>query len=92
MTDHLERAREEIHRASDRAESEIQENLRSIDEGLQELTEEGGTEAANAAERFEHVEEKLRALIDRTEDETKTAVQDARRTRLVSSAARPGMN
>lgn len=39
MTDHLERAREDVRRASDVTDDEtVREQLRSIDEGLKEIT------------------------------------------------------
>ncbi|GAA5040920.1 DUF7553 family protein [Haladaptatus pallidirubidus] len=82
MDAHLRRAREKIRRASDRADGEVQQNLLSLDEGLEELTEGGKTEGtgepADEAERFKHIEEKLRGLIDETDDETKTVLRDAR--------------
>lgn len=82
MTNHLRRAREEIQRASERADGEVRENLLSVDEGLRELTEGGKTEApvesTDSGERFEHVEEKLRGLMDETDDETEAALRNAR--------------
>ncbi len=81
MTDHLQGARENIRLASDTADGEVQTNLNSLDEGLGDLTEEGKTstgEPADEADRFEELEEKLRGLIDETDGETETALQDAR--------------
>ncbi|WP_433631918.1 DUF7553 family protein [Halomicrococcus sp. NG-SE-24] len=82
MTNHLRRAREEIQRASERADGEVRENLLSLDEGLDELTEggktEGPDESKDRGERFEHVEEKLLGLMDETDAETETALRNAR--------------
>jgi len=81
MADHLQRTREEIHRATEHVDGEVQDNLQSIDEGLQQLS--AGEETAakvpdDEAERFEHVEEKLRRLMDQTGGEAERALQDAR--------------
>lgn len=81
MTDHLQRTREEIHRATEHVDGEVQDNLQSIDEALQKLTADGDTGAKFAddeAERFEHVEEKLRGLMDQTDGAAERALQDAR--------------
>jgi len=81
MTDHLQRTRAEIDRATEHVDGEVQDNLQSIDEGLQKLTADGDTGAkfaADEAERFEHVEEKLRGLMDQTDGTAERALQDAR--------------
>ena len=82
VANHLRRARDEIQQASERADGEVRENLRSLDEGLAELTEDGKrgalNELADSADRFEHIEEKLRGLTDETDDGTEAALQNAR--------------
>lgn len=82
MPNHLRRAREKIRQASDAADGEVRSNLQSLDEGLGELTEGGKTEGSgdpdDEADRFKQIEEKLRGLIDETDDETERVLQDAR--------------
>jgi hypothetical protein len=51
MADHIERAREDVRRAADLAEDRtVGEQLRSIDEGLKEMTH-SSTEAGTERER-----------------------------------------
>lgn len=78
---HLERAREEIQRASDHADGEVQEQLHSVDEGLGELTngdKTGNGEPEDEADRFNELEEKLRGLMDESEGEFEESLRNAR--------------
>jgi chromosome segregation ATPase len=78
---HLERAREKIQQASERADGEVREQLLSIDEGLEELVDgdkTGSGEPEDQADRFREVEEKLRGLQDTADDEAETQLRNAR--------------
>lgn len=82
MTDHLRRAREEIQAAADAADGEMQEQLRSIDEGLMELTE-GDKVEDDDPPRLDHLaelEEKLDGVADEkaTEPDVRDGVERAR--------------
>ena len=80
MTGHLRRTREQIQRASESADGETRENLLSLDEALgsliEQTTETG--DPADAADRFEEVEEKLRGLLDEVDGETEATLREAR--------------
>lgn len=87
MADDLSRARDAVRRAADAADAaEVREQLRSIDEGLMELTEsstEEGSPAKTAGdvpdgERLERIEETLVGLASRTDGRTREALEDAR--------------
>lgn len=78
---HLDQARTEIQQASEHAESDVRENLLSIDDGLQELA--GGDKTAesdleNEEGRFTEIEEKLRGLMEETSEEVEDRLQNAR--------------
>ena len=79
MTDHLERARENVQIASESADGETRENLLSLDEALGALLEQtGGAESPDdEGDRFEEVEEKLQGLRDETDDETEATLRRA---------------
>ena len=63
-------AREELHRASDAADGEIQRHINSIDEGLMELAEgDKMTEAEANPDRVAELEEKLAGLSAETDDQ-----------------------
>lgn len=79
MTDHLERARERIRTASESADGETRENLLSLDEGIGSLLEQADEGASREAEadRFEEVEDKLRGLLDETDEATAATLREA---------------
>lgn len=63
-------AREELQRASEAADGEVQRHLNSLDEGLMELTESDKTAETEAdPERVAELEEKLAGLAAETDDE-----------------------
>ena len=80
MTDHLERARGSIQRASESVDGETRENLLSLDEALGSLIEQTGEDGgpADETERFEEVAEKLEGLLDESDGETEATLREAR--------------
>lgn len=87
MTDGIERARREVRRASDLTDDEtVREQLRSIDEGLMELThgDEAGDHPASTrgdvprGGDLRDVEAKLAGLGDAAEGTPRALIQDAR--------------
>lgn len=70
MTTDVARAREELDRASDAADGEVQRQLNSIDEGLMELTEGDKVEGEGGPrpERLGELEAKLDGLSAETEN------------------------
>ena len=71
MAIHLNAAREELHRASDAADGEIQRHINSIDEGLMELAEgDKMTDAEADPDRVAELKEKLAGLSAETDDQT----------------------
>ena len=63
-------AREELHRANDAADGEIQRHINSIDEGLMELAEgDKMTDAEADPDRVAELEEKLAGLSAETDDQ-----------------------
>ena len=61
---------EELHRASDVADGEIQRHINSIDEGLMELVEgDKMTDAEADPDRVAELEEKLAGLSAETDDQ-----------------------
>jgi phage I-like protein len=71
MTADVASAREELHRASDAADDEIQQHINSIDEGLMELAEgDKMTDAEADPDRVAELEEKLAALSAETDNQT----------------------
>ena len=70
MAIHVNAAREELHRASDAADGEIQRHINSIDEGLMELAEgDKMTDAEADPDRVAELEEKLAGLSAETDDQ-----------------------
>ncbi|WP_101295457.1 DUF7553 family protein [Halegenticoccus soli] len=79
MSDHLTNAREELQRAADLQDGETQEQIRSIDEGLLEMTETEKTEGETPrADRLEEVVEKVSALENEVDEEPRTHLDRAR--------------
>lgn len=92
MTDELAAARKAVQRASETVDdASIREQLRSIDEGLMEMTEsEGGTTDSGGetpaktqgdvphGENLEEVEEKVVGLASRTDEPTRSHLENAR--------------
>lgn len=81
MSDQLARAREAVGRASDTADDTVREQLRSLDEGLMELT--GGdktqeSDTTTEGDRLEEIEAKLAGLMDETDGDTRAHIEDAR--------------
>lgn len=70
MTTDVAAAREELQRASDAADGEIQRHLNSIDEGLMELAEgDKMTDAEADPDRVAELEEKLAGLSAEIDDQ-----------------------
>jgi hypothetical protein len=66
----VDAAREELQRASDTADGEVQHHVNSIDEGLMELAEgDKITEAEADPDRVAELEEKLAGLSAETNDQ-----------------------
>lgn len=80
MTDELERAREELRRASDAADGELQTNLDSVQEGIGEELEGHRTqdEPGPKDERVLELTRKLDELADKTEGDVAERVTRAR--------------
>lgn len=82
MIDQLSVARQSIQQASETAdESDVQEQLKSLDEGMMELTDEGKTKESDPAvevDRLEEIEEKLVGLLEKTDGATNTQIEEAR--------------
>lgn len=82
MIDQLTVARQSIQQASETTdESNVREQLNSLDEGLMELTEEEKTQDSDPAietDRLEQMEEKLAGLLDTTDGATTTQIEEAR--------------
>lgn len=80
MVEHLDEARESVQRASEIAEQEVlRKQLRSIDEGLMEMTEPAKTAGHEPHEdTLEEVEQKLTGLLDETDGETAEQIREAR--------------
>lgn len=72
MTTDVAAAREELERASDAADGEIQRQLNSIEEGLMELTEGDKVEGEGGVhpERVAELEDKLTGLSAELDDQT----------------------
>lgn len=78
MTDHLDRARNELRKAAESAERAEQEQFHSIDEGLMELVEGDKTQDAPVqSDRLAELEEKLDGLREKTDGETQRHVANA---------------
>lgn len=76
--DRPERIREELERATDGADRDVREQLRSIREGLEEVV--GGEKTENARphpDRLAELEEKLAGLGDETDGEVHRHVATA---------------
>jgi hypothetical protein len=87
MADRLASAREAVRRASDVSDdSTVREQLRSIDQGLREMTEASETTTDDVStegdvphgEELRTVEEKIVGLADRADDEARAHLEDAR--------------
>ena len=79
MTDPLERAREDIQLAADRADRAENEQLKSIDEGLMELTESDKTQDTSIhLDRLAELEKKLGGLQEETDGEVERHVASAK--------------
>ena len=66
----VDAAREELQRASDAADGEVQRHINSIDEGLMELAEgDKITDAEADPDRLAELEEKLAGLSAETDDQ-----------------------
>ena len=66
----VDAAREELQRANDAADGEIQRHINSIDEGLMELAEgDKMTDAEADPDRVTELEEKLAGLSAETDDQ-----------------------
>lgn len=87
MPDHLDSARDAVQRASEETDDEtVREQLRSIDEGLVELTERSETTDDGVKTSGEHphggeletVEERLAELADAVDGAARDHVTDAR--------------
>lgn len=92
LHDQLEAARKAVRRASDNAdESDVRNQLQSIDEGLGELDNEKETQPSDTGEqktketaasaegdRLQQVEEKLAGLLDRTDGAAQEEIEEAR--------------
>jgi Spy/CpxP family protein refolding chaperone len=76
----LRQARTEIEAASDHADSPVREQLRSIDEGLLELTEGDKTDsdAPPKTAEIRELESKLAGLEDQTNEQTRQHIETAR--------------
>jgi hypothetical protein len=70
MNEEVTAAREELQRASEAADGEVQHHINSIDEGLMELAEGNKmTEAETDPDRVAELEEKLAGLSAETDDQ-----------------------
>lgn len=82
LHEQLKAARQAVQQASETADDrDVQEQLKSIDEALEELTGEEKTRESDPAEegdRLQEVEEKLVGLLDRTDGATEQEIQEAR--------------
>lgn len=92
LHDQLEAARKAVRRASDNAdERDVQNQLKSIDEGLGELDNEKETQPSEPGEqktrqtdpaeegdRLQEVEKKLAGLLDQTDGAAQTEIEEAR--------------
>lgn len=80
MVTPLIRARTDLERASDTADHTLREQLRSIDEGLEEIV--GGDKTRDEpphGDRLVELERKLEGLAEETDGETREAIETARR-------------
>lgn len=78
MVTPLIRARTDLERASDSADSTVREQLRSIDEGLEEIV--GGEKTRDEpphGDRLAELEKKLDGLVDEADGETREAIEAA---------------
>lgn len=82
LHEQLKAARQAVQQASDTADDrEVQEQLASIDEGLEELSGDDKTQPSDPAaegDRLQELEEKLAGLLDETDGATEQEVQEAR--------------
>ena len=79
-TTRIDRARESLRTAEESASNQVREQLRSIEEGLDELV--GGDKTEDGAgphpDRIEEIEEKLTGLESETDGATQDRIEDAR--------------
>lgn len=82
VTDQLSIARESIRQASEMADQrDVQDQLKSLDEGIEELTSEEKTQESDPTvevDRLEQVEEKLAGLLEETDGAVNTRIEEAR--------------
>ncbi|WP_263017897.1 DUF7553 family protein [Natronobiforma cellulositropha] len=80
MSDHLERAHEELTRARDHAGSVVRKQLASVEEGLTEEVAGGRTqrEFDPKDDRLAELESKLDGLVDEADEPTREHVARAR--------------
>ena len=85
MADELSRAREAVQRASESADdADLRKHLRSIDEGLMEMTAESEPDEARTSgdephgENLEEIESKLAGVLSETDGRTREQLQSAR--------------
>lgn len=80
MANRLRNARAEIRHASEHADADVREQLRSIEEGLSELVEGEKTQEGPGPkpERLEELERKLAGLEEQVDDRTRERIEDAR--------------
>lgn len=78
MNAQADRIRETLQRAADSGDGNVQEQLRSLDEGFMEIVEgEKTKDTPPHDDRLAELEEKLAGLIQETDGETRRLIREA---------------
>ena len=76
---HLQNAREAIDRATETADGPVRETLHSVEDAIDALGQAEGTdEPSDESDELDAVEEQLRGATDRADEETASAIREAR--------------